>query len=166
VTGWGLVEAAPRGPRWLAAGAAAPVGGAPAARLADLAGRIALLIEQWQPTAVAMECAFVGRSASSALRLGEVRGALLAAAGMRGVAVVDYSPATVKAAVTGSGRAEKDAVARGVDLILGGRNAPGDSTDALAVAICHLLHARTDPRLGEVSRGASRKGVRLEVRRG
>ena len=79
--------------------------------------------------------------------LGEVRGALFAVAARRGIPVIDYPPATVKVAVTGSGRAEKDAVARGVALILGGTHVPGDATDALAVAICHLLHVRTASRL-------------------
>ncbi len=147
VTGWGLVEAAGREARQVAAGVATPAGGDLARRLGTLARCIEDLIEQWHPTAVAMERAFVGRNVSSALRLGEVRGALLSVAGRRGIVVVDYPPATVKVAVTGSGRAEKDAVARGVSHILGGIHVAGDSTDALAVAICHVLHSSFARRL-------------------
>lgn len=149
VTGWGLVESTRDGMRALASGIASPVGRGPAARLGELAGAFEMLLEEWQPSAVAMERAFVGRNVQSAFRLGEVRGALLAVAGRRGVEVVDYPPATVKVAVTGFGRAEKEAVALGVRRLVGGTHAAGDSTDALAIAICHLLHARFERRLAE-----------------
>jgi crossover junction endodeoxyribonuclease RuvC len=165
VTGWGLVEAAPRGPRRLAAGVATPGAGDAARRLGDLATCLERLLDEWQPAAVAMERAFVGRNAASALKLGEVRGALLAVAGRRGIDVVDYPPATVKIAVTGSGRAEKEQVARGVRMLLGGGYAAGDATDALAVAICHVLHAAAARRL-DVPAGAARaEGRRWVVRR-
>ena len=147
ITGWGVVEGPVRRPRQIAAGVASPGPGDLAARLASLSACLDGLLEEWKPEAVAMERAFVGRNAMSALRLGEVRGALLAVAGRRGIAVVDYPPATVKVAVAGNGRAEKDAVARGVVQLLGGVHAAGDSTDALAVAICHLLHATHAERL-------------------
>jgi crossover junction endodeoxyribonuclease RuvC len=149
VTGWGLVESTRAGMRAVAAGVACPVGRGPASRLGELAGALEALLEEWQPSAVAMERAFVGRNVQSAFRLGEVRGALLAVAGRRGLDVVDYPPATVKVAVTGFGRAEKEAVALGVRRLVGGTHAAGDSTDALAVAICHLLHARFSRRLAE-----------------
>lgn len=148
-TGWGLVESTRDGMRAVAAGVARPVGRGSAGRLGELASALEVLLEEWQPGAVAMERAFVGRNVQSAFKLGEVRGALLAVAGRRGLEVVDYPPATVKVAVTGWGRAEKDAVALGVRRLLGGTYAAGDSTDALAVAICHLLHARIERRLVE-----------------
>jgi len=166
VTGWGLVEAAPRGARRIAGGAALPVGRDLAEKLGDLAAKVEGLLDEWQPSVVAVERAFVGRNASSALRLGEVRGALFAVAARRRIPVIDYPPATVKVAVTGSGRAEKDAVARGVALILGGTHAPGDATDALAVAICHLLHVRTAERLAPAVDPLRGARTRLEVRRG
>jgi crossover junction endodeoxyribonuclease RuvC len=146
VTGWGLVE--DRGGRLVQvdAGVAAPRGDV-VARLAQVAARVEELIERWQPQAIAIERAFVGRSAASALRLGEARGALFAVAGRAGLAVVDYAPATVKVAVAGSGNAEKDMVARGVAQLLGGEHVAGDATDALAVAICHLRHAAFASRL-------------------
>ncbi len=49
--------------------------------------------------------------------------------------------------VAGSGAAEKDAVARGVSTLTGGRYEAGDATDALAVAICHVRHASFARRL-------------------
>jgi crossover junction endodeoxyribonuclease RuvC len=146
VTGWGLVEE--RGGRLaqVAAGVAAPRGDL-IVRLTEVAAQIEKLIAEWRPEAIAIERAFVGRSAASALRLGEARGALFAVAGRSGLTVVDYAPATVKVAVAGTGNAEKDMVARGVQQILGGVHVAGDATDALAVAICHLRHAAFASRL-------------------
>jgi crossover junction endodeoxyribonuclease RuvC len=146
VTGWGLVEERGGKLTQVAAGVTAPRGEL-IARLAQVAAHVEALIEQWRPEAIAIERAFVGKSAASALRLGEARGALFAVAGRSGLPVVDYAPATVKVAVAGSGNAEKDMVARGVQHLLGGTHAAGDATDALAVAICHLRHAAFASRL-------------------
>ncbi|MBY0276369.1 crossover junction endodeoxyribonuclease RuvC [Candidatus Binatia bacterium] len=147
VTGWALVEASGNTLRVLAVGTAAPRTGELAARLGSIAEQVERLIGEWAPESVAVERAFVGRNVASALRLGEIRGAVLAVAGRHGLAVVDYPPATVKLAVAGSGAAEKEAVARGVSTLTGGRYAAGDATDALAVAICHVRHASFARRL-------------------
>ena len=104
VTGWGLVEAVPGGARHVASGVSMPRSRGSARRLGELADSLDRLLDEWRPDAVAMERAFMGRNAMSALKLGEVRGALLAVAGRRGIDVVDYPPATVKVAVAGSGR--------------------------------------------------------------
>jgi crossover junction endodeoxyribonuclease RuvC len=147
VTGWALVESTGAALRVLSAGVASPRAGELAWRLGNIAEQIDRLIDQWTPESVAVERAFVGRNVASALRLGEIRGAGLAGAGRRGLVVVDYPPATVKLAVAGSGAAEKEAVARGVSTLTGGRYEAGDATDALAVAICHLRHASFARRL-------------------
>jgi crossover junction endodeoxyribonuclease RuvC len=140
VTGWALVESSGAALHVLGVGVAAPRSGALAARLGSIAEQVERLIAEWTPASVAIERAFVGRNVASALRLGEIRGAVLAVAGRHGLPVVDYPPATVKLAVAGSGAAEKEAVARGVSTLTGGRYEAGDATDALAVAICHLRH--------------------------
>lgn len=163
VTGWGLVEAVAGGARQVASGVSMPRARGGARRLGELADFLDRLLDEWRPDAVAMERAFMGRNAMSALKLGEVRGALLAVAGRRGIDVVDYPPASVKVAVAGNGRAEKAAVAVGVRHMLGGRHEAGDSTDALAVALCHLLHARHERRLAAGSQGL---GAVVAPRRG
>ncbi|HEY8517823.1 MAG TPA: crossover junction endodeoxyribonuclease RuvC [Candidatus Binatia bacterium] len=147
VTGWALVEASGDTLRVLGSGVAAPRPGDLALRLGTIAEEIERLIAEWSPESIAVERAFVGRNVASALRLGEIRGAVLAVAGRRRLPVVDYPPATVKLAVAGSGRAEKEAVARGVSTLTGSRHVAGDATDALAVAICHLRHASFARRL-------------------
>ena len=74
------------------------------------------------------------------LKLGHARGVAMLAAIEAGVTVVEYTPAEIKRAVVGYGRAEKPQVAQMVKMLLGldAIPKPHDATDALAVAICHL----------------------------
>jgi crossover junction endodeoxyribonuclease RuvC len=85
-----------------------------------------------------LEEPFHGVNARSLIVLAQARGALLAALAARTVEIAEYSPAEVKSAVTGHGRADKQQVARMVAMLLPGatRLAP-DASDALAVALCH-----------------------------
>ena len=93
-----------------------------------------------------MEEIFSHRSAASALVLGQARGvALLSVAGMP---LHTYNASTIKKTVTGSGKAEKEQVARMVRTLLGLEGeAPADQTDALAIALTHLVHQRSGPAL-------------------
>ncbi len=99
------------------------------------------LIAQHAPDAVALEESYVGADARIALSVGQARGAVLVAASFAGVACAEYSPASVKQAVCGYGRAEKEQVGKMVKAILGLDEvpAPNHAADALAVAICHAL---------------------------
>ena len=163
ITGFGVVEEQGRDLRTLACGVVKPGAGDLGARLATLVEGIAEIADAWSPEVIALERAFVGKSMSSALRLGEVRGALLAFAGARGIPVLDYPPATVKLTVAGVGNASKAIVASAVEGTLGGNHPAGDATDALAVAICHLRHGKfagrvveVGPRRGRISQTAAR----------
>jgi crossover junction endodeoxyribonuclease RuvC len=99
------------------------------------------LVELHAPDAVALEESFVGADARIALSVGQARGAVLVACALAAVDCREYPPATVKQAVCGYGRAQKDQVQRMVKTILGLRTAPTPhhAADALAVAICHAL---------------------------
>jgi crossover junction endodeoxyribonuclease RuvC len=80
----------------------------------------------------------------SALKLGQARGAALAACSVAGLSVAEYEPTKVKKSIVGVGNAPKDQVAFMVAQVLGMKN-PGwaeDASDALAVAICHLNQRR------------------------
>lgn len=107
-------------------------------RLGLLSERLAALLDDARPEAVAVESVFHGVNTRSLVVLAQARGAILAELGRRGLACHEYSPAEVKRAVTGSGRAHKDQVARMVKLLLNLREGrtPADATDALAVAVC------------------------------
>ena len=101
---------------------------------------LAALIAAQRPTVVAVESVFHAANVRSALKLGHVRGVAVLAAVEQGVPVAEYTPAEVKRAVVGYGRAEKHQVQEMVRLLLGLRAVPepNDAADALAVAICHI----------------------------
>jgi crossover junction endodeoxyribonuclease RuvC len=107
-------------------------------RLAEIASGLEEVIAELTPEAVAAEDVFSAVNARSALLLGQARGAALAVCGRAGLLVHSYSPAVVKKAVTGSGRAPKSQVARMVQVLVGLRREPrADAADALAVAVAH-----------------------------
>jgi crossover junction endodeoxyribonuclease RuvC len=89
---------------------------------------------------VAIESLFSAVNARTALKLGHARGVAMLAAVEWGCPVVEYTPAAVKRAVVGYGRAEKNQVQQMIKLLLGLTKPPSphDAADALAVAICHL----------------------------
>ena len=100
------------------------------------------VITEFQPQSAAIEDVFVSKNVSSALKLGQARGALIAACGECRLRVGAYSPTQVKQAVVGFGRAEKTQVQHMIRLLLHPPEPmPEDAADALAVAICHAHHA-------------------------
>ena len=110
-------------------------------RLKTIFDAVAGLIAEHNPDAVALEESFAGADARIALSVGQARGAVMVAAASAGVECTEYSPARVKQAVCGYGRAEKQQVQKMVKAILSLEAAPTPShaSDALAVAICHAL---------------------------
>jgi crossover junction endodeoxyribonuclease RuvC len=143
LAGWGVIEERGAAVHHVASGtiALAP-GDSLAARLASLHTECLRLLARWAPAAVVLERAFVARNVQSAFRLGEARGAVLAAAGSAGAALHEYAPATVKLATVGYGQADKRAIGRGVAVRLGLPRPPApDAADALALALCHLHQA-------------------------
>src|SRR5205807_8783989 len=109
-------------------------------RLLTIHIRLSELLRECRPDAVAIESLFFAANVRSALKLGHARGVAMLAAVEAGVPVVEYSPAEIKRAVVGYGRAEKHQVQQMVKLILGLATLPSphDAADALAVAICHV----------------------------
>lgn len=115
-----------------------PTGGALPDRLAYLGDRVAELIARHRPGLVAVESTFHGPNVRSLIVLAQARGVLLAEAARAGVEVREYSPAEIKSALTGNGRAAKRQVARMVGLLIAAESErwAEDATDAMAVAIC------------------------------
>ncbi len=108
-------------------------------RLAEIHEQVERLIAEHVPDAVALEELYFGQNVRTAFAVGHARGVVMLAAGQRGVPCSGYTPQQVKAAVCGSGRAEKEQVARMVKTLLGLElePRPDHAADALAVAICH-----------------------------
>jgi crossover junction endodeoxyribonuclease RuvC len=137
-TGWGCVAIEGSRCRLLACGCIEPPEKAPLPRrLADLVAGLAVVVERWRPDVAVLEEPFHGVNSRSLIVLAQARGALLAALAGRDLAIEEYSPAEVKSAVTGNGRAGKDQVARMVAMLLpGAGQLTPDAADALAVALC------------------------------
>jgi crossover junction endodeoxyribonuclease RuvC len=138
-TGFGAVETDGRRHRLIEMGALSPGPRiALAEKLRHIHAGIAGLIERLSPDALAVEDVFHAANTRTALVLGHVRGVVLLAGAQAGLPVHEYPPATVKQQITGFGRAEKSQVAFMVTrlLALPEAAAPGDATDALAVALC------------------------------
>lgn len=115
-------------------------------RLAEMARQLSELIAQWQPEVAVLETPFHGLNTRSLVVLAQARGALLAVLAARGLEIGEYSPAEVKSAVAGQGRATKEQVARMVklQLSLADDNLTADASDALAMAICFAQRRRMD----------------------
>lgn len=113
------------------------------ARLGELARALREVLDELAPACVAVEDVFSHQNPRSALALAQARGMALAVVGLRGLTVASYAPALVKRTVAGSGRADKEQVARMVQGLIGLRSLPrADATDALAVAITHARAVR------------------------
>jgi crossover junction endodeoxyribonuclease RuvC len=139
-TGFGVVRAAGGEMTALDGGVieAAP-GEAAEGRLARIHADVTELLNRHRPAAVALEDVYFGKNVRSAIAVGQARGAVLLAAGQRGVPCFGYTPQAVKMAVCGSGSAAKQQVQRMVGALLGMPRPPASdhASDALAVAICH-----------------------------
>ena len=161
-TGYGCIASDGRRHRLLACGTiSAPADTPFADRLHVIHSGLADLLAAHRPDCVAIENIFHARNVRSALKLGHARGVALLAASSAGITIVEYTPAEVKRAVVGFGRAEKPQVAQMVKLLLGldAPPSPHDAADALAVAICHL-HQRTGVVADRVRAELPRTGVR------
>ena len=140
-TGYGCVETDGRRHQLIACGAiSARPGDSFPQRLERIHHELTGLLNACRPTSVALENLFHASNARSALKLGHARGVAMLAAVQAGCSVAEYTPAEVKRALVGYGRAEKHQVAQMVKLLLGLDRVPTphDAADALAVAICHL----------------------------
>ncbi len=143
-TGYGVVTRSPGRMQAMASGVIETSPRAPLERrLADIHARVCELLDEHEPDAVAVEDLFFGANARSAFAVGQARGVVLLAAGQRAIPCAAYTPQQVKGAVCGSGRANKDQVGRMVRALLGLAGVPkaDHTSDALAVAVCHLNRA-------------------------
>ena len=96
------------------------------------------IIETYHPEEMSIEDIFFAKNVKSALKIGHVRGAALVAAVQCGVKVFEYTPLQIKQSVVGYGRATKEQVRSMVKLLLKlDTQFSLDTSDALAVAICH-----------------------------
>ncbi len=139
-TGYGLIRVQGNTSFHLAHGCLSLNGETLADRLQQIFIGLQEIIQQYQPQEAAIEQVFMHENPSSALKLGQARGAALVAIGMP---VIEYSARHIKQAIVGYGGASKEQVQQMVKRLL---NIPAklqsDAADALAIALCHA-HSRT-----------------------
>lgn len=113
-------------------------------RLKQLYDGICEILRSYNPSVCAVEQLFFSRNVTTALSVGQARGIVMLAAANAGIPVLEYTPAEVKQAVSGYGKADKTQMQEMVRLILGldAVPYPDDAADALAVALCHVQTAR------------------------
>ena len=126
-------------------------------RLQVIFENISQIITEYQPQFAAVEEVFMGKSASSALKLGHARGVAMVACTNHKVEVFEYATRKIKLAVVGTGIAEKEQMQHMIKTLLKLSEVPGeDAADALSVAVCHAHTQQTMIRLAGVR--SSRRG--------
>ena len=122
-------------------------------RLGMIYRAITEVIQIHQPQEMSIENVFVSKNPSSALKLGQARGAAICAGVMSGLEVHEYSPKEVKQSVVGKGNADKEQVQQMVKILL---NLSGrlqiDTSDALAVALSHAHYGAYKSKIAEALR--------------
>lgn len=113
-------------------------------RLEIIYDKLFELIKRYKPDEFAIETAFYGKNAQSAMKIGYARGVSILAAIHNGISVSEYSPREIKKSVVGKGAASKQQVNYMIKNILGLTEAKmkSDESDALAIAICHAFRLK------------------------
>jgi crossover junction endodeoxyribonuclease RuvC len=134
-----------------------PAGDEIGARLLALEVELELWLARYQPDAVAVERVFSQHNVRTVMGTAQAGAVAIVCAARRGVPVALHTPSEVKAAVTGSGRADKRQVTEMVTrlLRLADPPRPADSADALALAICHLWRGTAQQRLAAAKLAAA-----------
>ncbi len=169
--GIGIIEGAPgRPPKLLLADVIrTPTG----QRLARIESSLVAYVSEYRPDALAVERVFARRDVSTIIGTAQASGVVLLVGTRAGLSVAQHTPTEVKAAITGSGRADKAQVGAMVQRILklDSPPRPADAADAVALAVCHLWRAPALNRLdqarlrAELGQGVARSRARTAERR-
>lgn len=126
------------------------------ARLLAIAAGVEDVMDVQRPDVVAVERVFSQANLRTVMGTAQVSGVVALAAARRGIPVAWHTPSEVKAAVTGSGRADKAQVTQMITRLLRLTEAPkpADAADALALAVCHLWRSPMLQRLAAADVGA------------
>jgi crossover junction endodeoxyribonuclease RuvC len=129
-------------------------------RLMALADALTDAVARYAPDVVAVERVFSQHNVRTVMGTAQVAGLAILAATRAGTPVVMHTPSEVKAAVTGSGTADKAQVGAMVTrlLKLAEMPRPADAADALALAICHVWRGAAQSRLAAAVAGSAKMG--------
>ena len=117
-----------------------------ALRLLAIYNDLLSIINEYEPSVMAIEEVFYGKNVKSALLLGHARGVSMTCAAKYNIPVFEYSARKVKQSITGNGNAHKSQIKFMImkELNLREFNAPIDASDALAIALCHIYQVRLE----------------------
>ncbi len=142
--GWGVIDKNGSALSYVACGVCSPKPKQPMAnRLKILHDEITRVCESYKPDEAAIEETFVSINASSTLKLGNARGAIMLSLAIAGLDVTEYAARLIKKTITGSGKADKAQITMMVEILLPacrGESSSEDAMDALAIAITHANH--------------------------
>ncbi len=137
VTGFGVIDAEGTKLSYIAAGGIHTTNGSFVHRLSEIYRGVVEIIDRYSPDRAVVEDVFQAKNPQSALKLGQARGAAIAALVGAEIEVAEYAPRRIKQAVVGTGGATKEQVQYMVRLLLELDMTPStDASDALAAAIC------------------------------
>lgn len=149
ITGYGIIQDGATGPKLIVYGCIRTETDVFPERLKQIYDGIYRLAREFRPDELAVEQIFMHKNADSALKLGQARGAAICGGMAAGLPVYEYATRQVKLALVGKGSAEKSQVQHMVRFLLGVDEVlPGDASDALGVAMCHIHHRQTLRRMG------------------
>ena len=153
ITGYGIVDTDGHRAVYVTSGCVRITDDDIGEKLKTIFDAITELVHDTNPHELAIEKVFMHRNADSALKLGQARGAAICAATQHAIPVSEYTATQIKQSVVGKGNAAKTQVQHMVRILL---NLPGfpqaDAADALAIALCHMHHNQTLPRLTQRKR--------------
>ena len=119
-------------------------------KIARIFDRTLQLIQEYKPTAMAIEAPFFGKNVQSMIKLGRAQGAAISAALFQSVPVFEYAPRKIKQSITGRGDASKEQIANFLQYILkvNMKQETLDATDGLAAAMCHFYQINNPVKKG------------------
>jgi len=141
-TGYGVLEKSVNGFSIIASGVLTTKKSSTEKRLFSIYNKLMDIIREYSPTTLAIETGFYSKNVDSLIKMSQVKGVVLLAASLSDIEVFEYSPTVVKKAIVGRGRATKEQVRYMVEQLVK-REIGGsfDTSDAIAVAICHLYRS-------------------------
>lgn len=156
-TGYGVIRTSGGKCEYLASGVIHVADYEFAERLKQIYASLQLIISEHNPQVMVVEQVFMAKNASSALKLGQARGAAIASGAVAGLEVHEYSARQIKQAIVGTGAAEKAQVQHMVKVLLSLNKSPQeDAADALAGALCHAHTMSTLIRMASASTGITK----------
>ena len=150
LTGFGVIDTTATGYQYVASGCLRIKGDDFPLRLKQIFAGISDIVEEHQPTEMAIEQVFMHKNADSALKLGQARGAAICAVQLFDIPVFEYAARQVKQAVVGKGSAGKLQVQHMVKILLGiTGELQIDASDALGISLCHANFQQTQRRINQ-----------------